>query len=368
VPDIRRCVVVGAGLLGLSAARSLSRRGWSVCVLEAAGGIGHSRAGSKGTARIFRLGYPDPLYVEMALAARDLWRTLEHESGQRLLHETGQLTLGDDAALAAIRNALTAHGARCDELTAEEARTRYPGIAATAAALVEPDSAVLAADEALRALYVTADAEVRTGTRVTGLDDAGDGVRVTTGDGELRADIVVACAGPDTIGLLGPAAPRVAAQTPTLPQVAYFRCAANQPCEIPVFIEWGDEMIYGLPVPGTRDVVKVSHHAPGPALEQYDPSGTTPFPDDPALLASLVRAVRRLLPALDPEPVAAERCVYDNSIDSDFILDRVGNVVIGCGTSGHGFKFGPLLGELLADLAEGTRPAVDLTRFRLARQ
>ena len=73
----------------------------------------------------------------------------------------------------------------------------------------------------------------------------------------------------------------------------------------------------------------------------------------------------RLLPSLDPEPVATERCVYDNSADTDFVLDRVGRVVVGCGTSGHAFKFGPLLGELLADLAEDRDPAVDLSRFSL---
>ena len=120
---------------------------------------------------------------------------------------------------------------------------------------------------------------------------------------------------------------------------------------------------------------KVSHHTPGrPALETDDPTGALPagtqdvaFDDDPALLAMLCGAVRRLLPSLDPTPVATERCVYDNSADSDFILDRVGHVVVGCGTSGHGFKFGPLLGVLLADLAEGVTPEVDLRRFAIDR-
>ena len=122
-------------------------------------------------------------------------------------------------------------------------------------------------------------------------------------------------------------------------------------------------MIYGLPVPRTdaaapvlpEGTVKVSHHMPGPPLERYDPRDPTPLPDDPALLEGLVIAIGRLLPGLDPVPIATERCVYDNSADTDFILDRVGPVVVGCGTSGHGFKFGPLLGELLADLAEGSR-------------
>ncbi len=134
-------------------------------------------------------------------------------------------------------------------------------------------------------------------------------------------------------------------------------------------------MVYGLPVLGSgahAGTFKVSHHTPGPGPRHATTTPTTAAagsfePDDPALLEVLTDAVRRLLPGLDPEPVATERCVYDNSVDSDFVLDRVGNVVVGCGTSGHGFKFGPLLGELLADLADGTAPRIDLRPFRLDR-
>ena len=85
--------MIGAGLLGLSAAWSLSRRGWSVDVLEAASTVGHPLSGSKGDARIFRLGYREPHYVEMAVAARARWRELEDIAGRTLLHETGQLSL-----------------------------------------------------------------------------------------------------------------------------------------------------------------------------------------------------------------------------------------------------------------------------------
>ena len=60
--------------------------------------------------------------------------------------------------------------------------------------------------------------------------------------------------------------------------------------------------------------------------------------------------------------------MYDNSADGDFVLDRVGGVVVGCGSSGHGFKFGPLIGQILADLVEEVRPAVDLSRFRMDRR
>ena len=68
-----------------------------------------------------------------------------------------------------------------------------------------------------------------------------------------------------------------------------------------------------------------------------------------------------------PDLVRTERCVYDNSPDEDFIVDRVGRIVIGSGTSGHGFKFGPLLGEWLADLATGREPDAAVRRFSLGR-
>ena len=138
-------------------------------VLEAAGAPGHERAGSKGDARIFRLGYPEPHYVEMALLARARWHDLEAATGRRLLHVTGQLTLGDEPALHAIAGALEAAGAPVEQVSAATAARRFPGIAATGTVLVEPDSGVLAADECLRALRETGGFELHTARRVTSL-------------------------------------------------------------------------------------------------------------------------------------------------------------------------------------------------------
>jgi sarcosine oxidase len=368
--------VVGAGLLGLAAARSLSRRGWSVAVLEAGDGIGHPLSGSKGDARIFRLGYPEPHYVQMATASQTQWRALEEQSGRRLLDVTGQLSFGDATTIEALAASLADHAGAMEPMTRQEAAARFPGVALPGAALFEPQSGVLAADECLRALMETGRFEVQSRAHVTRLEDDDRGVTVHCADGRaIRTDIVVDCAGPHALALLGEPAQPVGAP-PSLPQVAYFEAAPSRavdPTRLPVFIEWSDTMVYGLPVFGTgahAGTFKVSHHTPGPTLHDYDPTAT-PAPlldhDDPAHLDTLTDAVRRLLPGLNPAPVATERCVYDNSADTDFVLDRVGNVVVGCGTSGHGFKFGPLLGELLADLAVGTPPGLDLGPFRIDR-
>jgi sarcosine oxidase len=371
VPDERRCIVIGAGLLGLSAAWALTGRGWRVLVLESAGAPGHERSGSKGDARIFRLGYPEPHYVAMAVLARMLWHDLERASGRQLVQITGQVTIGDDAALDAIAGALAAAGAPVEHLSAAALSRRFPGIAAAGPALVEPDSGVLAADECLRALREAGGFELRTGTPVTSVHDRSpDSVTVETAVGTaLEADVVVACAGPATLGLVGTGA--AVAAKPSLPQVAYFKARRSGGAPLPVFIEWGDDMTYGLPVPGRgphAGTYKVSHHTPGPVLGNYEPADPAAFAaDDAALLARLIGAVERLVPSLDPSPVASERCLYDNAVDADFILDRVGRIVVGCGTSGHAFKFGPLLGELLADLVEGSEPQIDLSPFRLTR-
>jgi sarcosine oxidase len=92
-----------------------------------------------------------------------------------------------------------------------------------------------------------------------------------------------------------------------------------------------------------------------------------PFPVDPALLANDVEFVRRRLPGFDPKPLRSETCLYTMTPDEDFVLERVGPVVIGSACSGHGFKFGPLLGEILADLAMEHDPRLPAGRFSLGR-
>ena len=305
----------------------------------------------------------------MAVLAGALWRDLEVATGRPLLHVTGQVSLGDEATLHAIAEALTAAGTPVEHVSAAAAARRFPGIAASGAVLVEPHSGVLAAGECLRALRQAGAFELRTGCRVTRLRQSSDSVVVAMADSDdLRADIVLDCAGAAALGLVDVAtAPRGA---PSLPQVAYFAPRDRDDVEPPIFIEWGDNMLYGLPVRGgpLGGTYKVSHHTPGSALGAFDPADPFPFAgDDPELLSRLTEAVARCLPSLHPRPVATERCVYDNSADTDFVIDRVGRIVVGCGTSGHAFKFGPLLGELLADLAEERDPPVDLGRFALQR-
>jgi sarcosine oxidase len=353
---LRDVAVVGAGLLGLATARALAALGRDVVVLEQAE-VGHEGAGSKGSCRIFRFGYDDPGYVTAARQARERWRELEAETGRQLLLPTAQLTFG--AAMQAVQDAMRQAGAPCEPLSAAEAADRFPGLEVGGPALLEPDSAVIAAGQALSAL-AAAVPELRTGVRVTGLADDGRLVTLATNGDPVRARVAVITAGPWTSGLLtGVALPT----RPTLQQVAYLRPTDIEGARAPIFICHDAPAPYGLPVPGSP-LYKIGIHQSGPPV---DPDAQRHAPDA-GLTSRVTAAATRYLPGYDPAPAATERCVYDNTPDEHFVLDRVGNVVIGCGTSGHGFKFGPLLGEWLADLSAG-QPAPErfaLSRFRRA--
>jgi sarcosine oxidase len=353
--------VVGAGLLGLSTAWALARRGHEVVVLEAAH-VGHDGSGSKGTARIFRYGYDDPLYVGMAQEARALWLDLAAESGLELLEITGQLTFGDDLPL--LTEALGACGAPCELLPAAEVARRYPGMVNVAEAVFEPDSGVLSADRCLQALRDTAGFTLLESAAVTAIRPNGERVQVTAGAVELSASVAVICAGPATSRLVRLAEiaeiADIPAQTPTLEQVVYLPLTSDL---MPVVINRASPLLYALPV-RRSSTIKVGLHGDAPPVDL----DSTDMSDDPVLLERVLEAAAEMLPEWEGRVVGSERCLYDNSPDDDFIIDRVGRVVIGAGTSGHGFKFGPLLGERLADLATGVPVGDAFARFRMGRR
>jgi sarcosine oxidase len=316
--------------------------------------------------------------VAAARQARELWHALEAETGRQILLPTPHLTFGPQ--FHAVHDAMRRAGAGCELLSAADAAERFPEIRVAGPALLETESCVTAADEALAALASAAGlvdpadpaghsgpagARLRTGVRVTGVADDGRQVTLQTSAGPVTTRVAILTTGAWTAGLLGGLVP-VAGEA-RLEQVSYLAPAASpleptpQAAPTPIFIDYGDPSPYGLPVPGSS-LYKIGIHQSG---EPADPDAQTADPDQ-AMLARLVKVAERYLPGYVPVPVATERCIYDNTPDEDFIVDRVGNVVVGCGTSGHGFKFGPLFGEWLAALAFGSALPPS-QRFGLAR-
>ena len=359
--------VVGSGLLGSATARALGARGVQAVVLEQFD-LGHARGSSHGATRIFRLAYPDPAYVRMAVSALAAWARLQDDAGEQLLVPAGGLDTGPGASRCAA--ALTGRAVRHSWLADGEVRERFPGIAPRPGErmLFQPDAGVCLAGRAVAALQRLAlrdGVPIRARTPVLGIEPGADRVVLRTPAGEISAAVAVVAAGPWSERLLAGALARAPRLTVTLQQVRYFRPGAGAGAW-PTLVEWSPAGLvwYAVPMAGDAPGVKVAAHVPGRAV---DP-GDGPFDEiDPALEDEANRYVRTRLPGLEPAGLAPETCLYTMTADEDFVLDRVGRLVVAAGCSGHAFKFGPLLGEMLADLALGRDTGSGNTRFSLSR-
>jgi sarcosine oxidase len=351
-------VVVGLGAMGSAAARSLGRRGIETVALERFR-VGHTRGSSHGPTRIFRLSYPEPEYVRMSVRALELWRELEHDADETLLVKTGGLDIGGDAERCAA--SLSDVGVAHEWLDAEECERRFPGMAAPGRALYQEDAGVCLAGRTVAAQVALAAADgvdVREEVEVLALRPRDDGVAVDTATGPIEARVAIVTPGAWAKLIL--AVP----VTASLQTVAYFS-PTDESHAWPTYIEWEDDGVawYLVPAEGDAPGLKAGEHRPGRTV---DPKEGPFYPDGPTIDRT-AGFVRRRFPGLDPEPRAPEVCLYELTPDEHFILDREGSIVVGTGGSGHGFKFAPLLGEVLADLAEGRDPGLPQGKFSLSR-
>jgi sarcosine oxidase len=367
-------VVIGGGAMGSAAAWALARRGRQVTLLEQFG-PGHRIGASHGTTRNLNPGYHRPEYVAMLAEGLELWDELEQDSGARLLARTGIVNHGPDPQLPKVQAALTQAGIRAEFLSPVEAAERWRGIRFDQQVLHMPDGGQLNPEEALPAfqrLAAARGAEIRHHTRVVGLEIMDDGVRLTLETGgsgvQGRSEVVTAAQAVVTAGgwtekLLSGAAGSGKLRIPRLrvtqEQPAHFGIADqgavwpgfnHMPGTSPAYKNWYSP-VYGMQTPG--EGIKAGWHGVGP---EVDPDRRSFLPE-PVQLAALQDYARTWLPGVDADSLEAISCTYTTTPDEDFILDRIGPVVIGAGFSGHGFKFTPVVGRILADLATGTRPA-----------
>jgi sarcosine oxidase len=346
-------VVVGAGAMGSAAAWWLARRGRSVALVEQFG-AGHVRGGSHGSSRIFRLAYPEPDYVRLAQAALPLWRELEDEAGVELLTTTGGVDHGHEASVRAIASALEVCGVKAELGRADDCAQRWPGMRLDGVVLHQPDAGRIHADRTLAALHARA---AHHGARL-GFDEgraavaprSGEGVTVTTRLGQYRSQIAVLACGPWTPQTLPAGALAGACLPPitvTREQVLHFPRRPGEATEWPSFIHHREPWVYGLEAPG--EGVKVAEHHTGPVLESPDGSS---FELDPDAQRRVEAYVEAWMPGLEPVAASGTTCLYDTTPTEDFIIDHRDPVVVATGFSGHGFKFTPVVGRLLAELAE----------------
>jgi glycine/D-amino acid oxidase-like deaminating enzyme len=360
--------VVGAGIFGLSAALELARRGHAVTVFDRAAPPAEDGASNDHSKALrFEYGAACPLYVPLVAEARDRYRALEKGAGKALYIETGVLGLAaefDETSHEFLsHNYLVEHEWPVELWTPDEARARFPqfSYAGITAVTWNAEGGYVRAAEAVRATAAAAreaGVAIAVPSRVRAVEPLErSGARVVLDVGGTHAfDAVVVAIGAWWRTLFGDAAARV---RPTEQFVTYYRPARAEAARFapPAFPVWMHDLResgwYGMPL--ENGLVKVARHAPGALAD----------PDAPREVTDADRAtsrafVERHIPAIDPAGYAEDRgCLYALTEDGNFLIDRMPDaprIVVAGGGSGHGFKLGPTVGRLAADLVEGEEP------------
>ena len=368
--------MVGAGAFGGWTAVYLLRNGANVTLLDA-WGPGNSRASSGGETRIIRCTYgPAGLYTRMAARALELWKANERHWNQKLFHRTGVLwlTSADDtfekASLPLLRDA----GIHYQELSDAEARRRFPQINFENVkwCIWEQESGFLTARRGCQIVldhFLAGGGEYREVSVTPGSVQGREMRGLALSDGTvLRADQYIFACGP----WLGRLFPDVVGNLvlPTRQEVFFFGTAPGDARysegQTPTWIDHGPDYLY-YGVPGNeRRGFKAGDDARGPECD--------PTSQERTVSAEGLRKIRKHVefrfPGLKGAPVVESRvCQYEQTPDENFIIDRhpeAANAWLVGGGSGHGYKHGPAVGELVAEMILGKKaidPIFSLKRF-----
>jgi sarcosine oxidase len=367
-------IVLGLGGMGTATAFALARRGCRVLGLEQFA-VGHDRGSSHGQTRVIRMAYYEHSdYVPLLRRAYDLWYELEQRTGRHLFTECGVLNIGPPTGevVPGVLRASAEHGLPVERISATDLQRRFPVFRFGEAyeGVLEPRAGFLYVEECVHAHAQAArelGADLREQEAAVSWEAVGSGVSVRTTLGHYVADHLVITAGPWAGPLLGQLGLplRVLRKTVFWVGTEDDRLFARH--RFPIYLaETAAGFYYGFPVIDGR----------GKKLARHDGGAEVA---DPALVDRVVSApdeadcrafLRDHLPQASGPVRQAAVCLYTVTPDHHFILDlhpEHPQVVIAGGFSGHGFKFAPVVGELMADLAESGRTELPIGRFQLNR-
>ena len=366
-------LVIGLGGMGSATLYHLAKAGCSALGLEQFG-VPHTRGSSHGSTRIIRLAYSEgPEYVPLLRSAYAYWRELESDSGRQVLRITGGLDIGapDSWTFSGSQASCCEHGLPFEDLSSAEVNERFPGyhLRDPLRAIYQPDGGYLCSETAIEAHLGTAvklGAEVRTKTRVEAWDSDASGVRVTTSRGEFRARRLVLAAGAWTAGLVPELREACVPERQVMLWTVPEDRDAFRPDRFPVFnMESPSGRYYGYP-DHAREGFKIGkYHHLAQTVSNPDSLDRDCGPRDEEVLRE---GIRLHFPLADGPTCRMQACMFTNSPDSHFILDRCPGeqrVFLAAGFSGHGFKFCSVVGRLMAEYCTGGNPVWNTDRFRL---
>ena len=378
--DVFDVIVLGTGGFGSSTLYHLARRGLKVLGVDRFGAA-HDRGSSHGETRIIRKAYFEhPDYVPLLLRAYDLWGELEAESHQQLFWQCGLMLAGlpESEAISGARLSAKQHTLNVENLTATEASHRWPGfrIPDDFDVVFEPEAGFLKVEACVQThldLAIAHGARLQLNAPVVSWSASDREVRVQTINGEFVAKSFVITAGAWSASVMADLNLPLQVLRKPLFWHPTSRTEYNVGSGMPTFyFEIPDNnggqarSFYGFPsIDNTT--LKVAEHSGGDTVS--DPL----FVDCECRIEDsqpIAQFVQSCLPKLNPQASRHAVCLYTVTPDRHFVVDRHPqhpNVVIGCGFSGHGFKFTSVLGEALADLATDGHTKQPIGFLRLSR-
>jgi len=367
-------IVLGVGGMGGAAAAELARRGRRVLGLEQFA-VGHDRGSSHGSTRVIRTAYYEhPDYVPLARRAFQRWHELEQRTGTHLVTKCPCLSIGrpDGELITGVRRAADQHALAIETLAPADMRKRYPQFRFddSYVGVLEHEAGFVYVDDCVGAFAADAKAHgatIREGEPVIGWEASAHGVTVRTHQATYTADRLVIAAGGWATRLLG----SWGRQLSVMRQVVFWLRPRDLSefarDRFPVYLaDVPGGPFYGIPAIDPRGH-KLARHYGAPELRHPDEVDRIVTDADEAPVREFVR---RHLPGADGERCDASVCIYTLSPDRHFVIDlhpEHSNVAVATGFSGHGFKFAPAVGEMLADLVEIGKTQLPGELFRFQR-
>lgn len=369
-------IVVGCGGIGSAALYSLASRGLDVVGIDKFSPP-HIYGSSHGDTRAIRKAYFEhPNYVPLLQSSYTLWRNLEKRTQKNLMHLVGVLGIGpsDGILINGVRKSARTHNLPVEFLSINDASELFPGLSLTdenEIAFEQNAGYLLVEDciESFLSLSISLGAKVLTDTCVLEWSASpGGSIQVSTSTGSIEADALVLTAGPWASSLLGTIeGPRLSLRKKHMywysnDNPAYFSSSGFPVFAFELSTQDDGRVYYGFPQHNSSGV-KLAEHTGGEWVES--PANIHKSTDPDEKRTTLFQ--RTYLPHISGKLVRQEACLYTVSHDENFYLDthpEFNNVAYAAGLSGHGFKFAPVLGEILADLATEGKTAHDIDFLR----
>jgi sarcosine oxidase len=359
-------IVIGVGSMGSSACYFLAKRGYKVLGIEQFD-ITHEFGSHAGQSRIIRRAYFEhPGYVPLLTRAYENWKSFEEETGSQFYYPTGLIYFGnpDSTVIKGVKQSASLYNVSLEKSNASFTFKRFPqfSIPADYESLFEPDAGFVTPEKAIKFYSQQAikkGAEIYTKEKAIEWKKNGSAITVITDKNKYSCDKLIITTGAWTNKMLPAFAGKIKV---TRQFVAWIRPGNPDRFLLNKFPCWmiADNerpgAYYGFPfLPveefGEPGGLKIAHHYPG-FVTDPDKVNRQTMPED---IADLKYALEKYLPGTFDTILSTKICLYANSPDENFIIDKLPgyekNVVVACGFSGHGFKFIPVVGEILADLA-----------------